>query len=371
MANRDPKKLLMSLDLVVCENLEQLDAVYELGVSLLRHATQSAATRYVGFSASLSDPSDLAAWLDVDPMALYSFQPKDRDQSLTIDIQTFTIPHSPALFKIMTKRAHAAIKTAPEGERAVVFVPSYIHCRTVARDLITECALQVGTERGYLSPGVSDDQLENYLTRLQNPALVDSVSRGVGIYHEGLGKADRRTVLELYAEGILCVLIVSRVSCWTLPVKASVVVVMGTQYLDLDSKGSERQLCDYLPVELLRMQSRAIRYSGSGRFYLFCPAEAKDTLNHFLYRGLPLESQLLESHHLQNWYSSQKREGKIANKQEAVEALALTFLAHRVASNPSYYDASSRSQSEALSRIVDKLDQTVEEPSGGTESRSI
>lgn len=38
---RDPVIPLTGLDLVLCENLEQLDATYELGVSLLRHATQS------------------------------------------------------------------------------------------------------------------------------------------------------------------------------------------------------------------------------------------------------------------------------------------------------------------------------------------
>ena len=55
------KQALSRLRLVLCENLELLDAVYELGVSLLLHTTQTYPVRFVGLSNSLNDPADLAA----------------------------------------------------------------------------------------------------------------------------------------------------------------------------------------------------------------------------------------------------------------------------------------------------------------------
>lgn len=359
ISQRNPKTPLTGIRLVVCENLEQLDSPYELGLSLLRHATQSCPTRYVGFSSSLNDPADLASWLDVDPSALHSFRPSDRDQSLTVSTQTFTIPQSASLFKAMAKPAHAAIQSVSAGESALIFVPSRGQCRPVGLDILTQCALQAETERGYLPPGISEDRLEDYLVRLQDKTLVDFVSRGVGFFHEGIQKPDRNIMLELYAEGIIRVLVVPRDSCWTLPVRAAVVVVMGTQYVQVEVEGLERQLRDYDLTELVRMQSRAVRHSGSGHFYLFCQAEAKDTFTRFLNEGLPLESHLLETRVLENWYKERRKSDGISDKQQGVEALSFTFLARRIVSNPVYYDCPSSSHDESLSRIVDKLEDSM------------
>ncbi|KAJ7638696.1 Sec63 Brl domain-containing protein [Roridomyces roridus] len=351
ISQRDPRKPLQGLKLVVCENLEQLDPAYELGVSLLRHAVQTYPTRFVGASSSLSDPADLAAWLQVDPAALLSFRPSDRDQSLTTTPHTFSIPHSASLFKAMAKPAHAAIQSAASGESAVVFVPSRGQCRSIAYDLITQCALEQETDRGYLPEYVSQERLEDYLARLQDPSLVDVVSRGIGFFHEGIPRPDRNLMLELYAEGIVRVLIVPRDSCWTLPVRAAVVVVLGTQYTAPGAESADRQLRDYGLSEMIRMQSRAVRHSGAGHFHLFCQAEAKDTFMRFLTEGLPLESALLGSPELRTWHASHSH----LDKQQLVDVLSFTLLAHRVASNPTYYGCTSTSRDENLSRIVDDL----------------
>ncbi|KAJ7179176.1 Sec63 Brl domain-containing protein [Mycena filopes] len=351
VSQRDPKIPIRGLDLVVCESLEQLDPAYELGVSLLRHAVQTCPTRFVGASSSLNDPVDLGAWLRVNPAALLSFRPSDRDQSLTTSPHTFSIPQSSSLFKAMAKPAHAAIRSAASGESAVVFVPSRGQCRSVAYDLITQCALEQETEKGYLPDSVSQERLEDYLARLRDASLIDVVSRGVGFFHEGIHKPDRNLMLELYAEGLIRVLIVPRDSCWTLPVRAAVVVVMGTQYVHAEGEGGDRQLRDYGLTELVRMQSRAVRHSGAGHFHLFCQAEAKDTFMRFLNDGLPLESALLNSPELRAWFAGHAN----LDKQQLVDALSFTFLAQRIATNPTYYDCVSTSRDENLSRIVDDL----------------
>ncbi|KAG5648692.1 hypothetical protein DXG03_000038 [Asterophora parasitica] len=355
ISKRDPSRPLTGLDMVVCENLELLDSTYELAVSLVRHATHLSSTRFVGFSASLNDVSDLADWLDVDPSGLHSFRARDRDQSLIFSTQTFTIPQSAALFKAMAKPAHAAIQIAPSGESALVFVPSRGQCKPVALDLLTQCALEMETERGYLPPDIRQEYLEDYLARLQDFTLIDFVSKGIGFFHEGIRKPDRNLMLELYAEGIIRVLVVPRESCWTVPARATVVVVMGTQYVHVKADSDDRQVRDYDLTELVRMQSRAVRHIGSGYFYLFCQAEAKDTFTRFLNEGLPLESRLLESDDLALWYNAHKKARGFLKQQDVLDALSFTFLARRVVSNTAYYDSTSMSREENLSRIVDKV----------------
>jgi antiviral helicase SLH1 len=347
------------LQLVILENLEQLDPYYELAVSSLRRVIQTQPTRVVGFSASLNDSADLATWLDVAPSAFHSFRPSDRDQSLKVVTHTFAIPNSPALYKAMARPASAAIVSVSSGP-AIVFVPSRVQCFSVALDLIVNRALETGSETGYLPSDISAESLQSYINRLQDRGLSDFISKGVGFFsHSGLHKQDRATILELYAVGIVRVLVVAREACWTLPVRAAVVVVMGTQYFTVRNDGAERQLRNYTLEELVHMQGRAVvRHGDMGHFHLFCQAEDKDTYTRFLEGGLPLESRLLGSDQLRQWYKHHRDRGHIRNKQEGVQALSWTFLARRAASNPTYYD-SKGIRDECLSRIVDELEESI------------
>jgi len=351
LCSRAPKPI-EGLDLVICENLDQMDATYELAVSLLRHCTQCSPTRFIGVSNSLNDAANLADWLDVDQFAFHSFRPTDRSQSLEISTQTFTVPQSAALFKAMAKPAHTAIRGSPS---AVLFVPSHGQCQSVARDILTRCALENYSDRGYLGPEYTEEAIEHHLARLRDRSLVDFVSKGIAFFHDGVKLEDRRLILRLYAEGIIRVLIVPREACWSLPVRAAVVVVMGTQYFQLASEGGERRLREYELTEVVRMQSCAVTLSGTGHFHLFCQSESRDTYMRFLNEGLPLESGLLGSRELKTWYQEGSRRGDLLDKQNVVDALTFTFLARRVVTNPAYYDCETTSRDKNLSRIADGL----------------
>lgn len=345
------------LQLIVLENLEQLDPYYELAISSLLRVIRTQPTRVVGFSASLNDSGDLATWLDVAPAAFHSFRPGDREQSLNVSAHTFAIPHSAALFKAMARPASTAILSARLNP-AIVFVPSRAQCSSVALDLIVNCTLETSAEAGYLSSDVSPEFLLSHFHRLQDPGLSNVLSNGVGIFHHAMHEQDRATILELYTGGIIQVLVVAREACWTLPVRAAIVVVMGTQYVTIHEDGARRQVHDYTLEELVHMQGRAVRHGDMGHFHLFCQAEDKDTYMRFLEGGLPLESQLLHSDHLRQWYRHHRSRGHISSKHEGVQALSLTFLAQRIVSNPTYYD-SKGTRDERLSRIVDELEESI------------
>lgn len=347
---------LETLRLVICENLELLDAEYELAISLLLHAAQREPVRFVGVSASLTDASGLADWLNVPPHSLCCFRASDREQDLRTIIQSFTIPHSGALFKAMAKPAHAAISSAA-GEPALVFVPSRGQCRAIANDLITRCLMDLKMQ-GYLPPSLTAESLDIHLYRLEDETLTDFITRGIGIYHDGLSKSDRALMLEMYAEGIVRVLIVPREAMWSVPLRAGVVIVMGTQYIRLEGpkEKADRQVKDYSLAEIFHMQGRAVRHAQSGRFYLFCQSEHSETLTRFLNEGIPLESLLHESF-LQNWLRESWKRGNtsVPDKQQTMDILSWTYLTRRLESNPIYYDADPDAIEMSLSRIVDRL----------------
>ena len=356
----DPLKAGFGPNLVICEDLEQLDSTYEWAVCLLRHATRPLPTRYVGFSASLNDPTDLADWFDVHPTAFISFRPRDRDQALKFSVQSFTTPHSASLFKAMAKPTHTAIKTVPPGENAIVFVSSRAMCRSTALNLLTQCMLEVDSTRGYIPETTSDEYVEDACARLQDASLADYVSKGVGFFHGGIKKQDRFIILGLFAEGIIRILIVPHESVMSLPVRAAVVVIMGTQYINTTERSNpgDHQVLDYNLPTIVRMQSHAVRHFGAGHLFLFCQMEAKDTLTRFLNDGLPLESQLTETSTLVEWLKMRKWNQK-DKKQDLIDILSFSFLARRLVTNPSYYNCTSTDGNRNLSQIVDSLFEQV------------
>ncbi|KAI6164750.1 Sec63-domain-containing protein [Pisolithus thermaeus] len=345
-------------NLVVCENLEQLDDTYELAVSLLRHATQHSPTRYIGLSRSLNDPTDLASWLGVESRELYSFLPRDREQPLNCSVQTYTMPISEALFKTLAKPAYAAMGLGSLTQSVIVVVPSRLHCTTMAQELITQHNLNSMVETGFLAKTASAIDVEERLAQSGDFMTMNFASRGIGIFHRGMSEMIRQHIFELFAEGVIRVLVVTREACWKLPARAGAVVVVGTQYVCVDPSTSQRQLKDYTPLEVVEMQSWAVQQSSLGYFTLFCPAEDGEMFNKFLSDdGLALESQLLGTDLLTSWYR-ENLGGSLRNKQDAVQALSFTLMARRLVSNPTYYDMESRSLGEVLSRVVDTLEAT-------------
>lgn len=367
--SRKPQDSVTLFSTVIFENLERLDSNYELAISLLRSTTQFCHTRFIALCSSLTDPEDLASWLNIDLSALHNFLPRDREQSIHTHTQTFTIPHSAALFKSMAKPAYAACNTSGSGP-AIIFVPSRNQCKAIALDLITQCALQNIASKGFLPEDIPDEVLEVYLVHLTDRTLVDIISSGVGFFHAGLSRGDCKLMLQLYNQGIIRVLIVPRDSCWSLPVRAPVVVVMGTQYVHIGQGGSGRQVRNYELTELVRMQSRAVLHGQEGHFFLFCQAESKETILRFLHDGLPLESELLKTDALRRWYLDGRTQGIINSRQQGADALGFTFLARRAHSNPVYYENSERAANIFLSRLVDTLEEGTVKPTPAESSQT-
>ncbi|KAH7105461.1 Sec63-domain-containing protein [Auriculariales sp. MPI-PUGE-AT-0066] len=338
---------------VVCDDLHLLDAQYEMAVSFLMHATQNRPVRFLGIADSLDDPSGLADWLRVDRQSLHCFRPTDRDQALAINTRTFNIPFSAALFKAMAKPLFNAIMARPPDSTTLVFVPSRYHCVVVGSDLITQCASQLNT-RGFLGQNTTREAVQPYAERLADRALVELLLSGIGVFHEGVSKSDQTLILQLYLEGVVRVLIAPREACWSVPVRASTVVAMGTQYTRVRD-GGDRQVVDYGPQEVVRMLGKAIAHGQPGHFHLFCPAESLDTFMRFINQGLTLESRVQESDLVRNWLNAARGDGSIAGKQDAMDALSFTYLAKRLQINPAYYDSSEIERDDALSRILDNF----------------
>ncbi|BEI88967.1 uncharacterized protein CcaverHIS019_0203290 [Cutaneotrichosporon cavernicola] len=366
------------LSTVVFEDLHLLDAVYELTATKILSAARPARVRVVGLACSLSNPSDVSNWLGVEEQFRFNFLPRDRGSPVVVQLKTFTTPHSATLLKTMVKPVYDIVKEAPGN--VVVFVPSRAACQTVARDLVT----QSGTEmdlNGFLNAQRADVEplVADLESRLQEPLLY-----GIGYIVPTMRGADIARVLELFASGIIKVLIAPREACWTLPVRASSVAVMGAQYTHVS--GDERMTTNYGRHELVQMQAFAVASAHpaapGGRMHVLCQVEQQTSISRLLADGLPLESGLPSvlrrdvSPTLTVGGSSNAEAVRVLEtmfkarpappppaphrprvpdlrKRDAMDMIGWTLLGRRVRANPTFYGMFEGSEAEGLSRMVD------------------
>jgi antiviral helicase SLH1 len=294
LATFTPKQLYdlgHKLTVVVLEDLHHLDALYELAVTKLLSVTRAARTRLVGLTCSLADPSDLASWLGIDPTYAFAFTPRDRGSPLVVQLKTFSIPHSATLLKTMVKPTYDIVKGATGP--VVVFVPSRAAARSAATDMVTQSGTAMDLN-GFLQADRAD--VEPLLTRLVDSSLLEPILHGIGYVLPRMAASDLALVLELFASGILKALVAPRDAAWTLPVRASTVVLMGAQYVRFDPATDERTVCNYPRADLVRMQGFAVQSAHpatpGGRMFVMCQPEQQVGIARTLGDGLPLESGL-------------------------------------------------------------------------------
>jgi len=210
------------------------------------------------------------------------------------------------------------------------------------------------------------DTVEAYSRSLKDPDLREALTHGIAVFHEGLRPEEQRIALELFGSGLVRVLIASREACWTLPVRASLVVVMSAQFASLQPSGGEpeRTIQDYPMPELLQMQSLAVPPSqeSSADFLVLCQKDQADLYSKYLQQGVSLESDLPFSSLLSITVLSDLVSDRIHSRQDIVDLLSWTFLARRLEHNPSYYALAhhsplhdSPSLSSQLSRLADMV----------------
>lgn len=366
-------QLIRKLDLVVLEDLHLLDDQYELATARILSIARPAKTRIIGITSSLNDPTDLAEWLGVDPACRYSFLPQDRGNTIVVSTKTFTLAHSATLLKTMVKPAYDVVKAAPSG--TIIFVPSRAACRAVANDMVTQSGNEMDLN-GFLR--ASREDVEPLLGRLKDTTLFEPILHGIGYIIPGSPPSDLALVLELFASGILRALIVPRESCWTLPVRASTVVLMGAQYIQVTGGDREdRRVVNYSRTELVKMQGFAVPSAShlveGGRMFVMCQPEQSLTISRVLADGLPLESTIPTLLRRQSFTESITALGRMLKyrqpppppqinrrripdlrKRDMMDLLGWTYFSKRIKSNPTFYDVQRSQEGEDVSRLVDE-----------------
>ncbi|CEL57890.1 pre-mRNA-splicing helicase BRR2 [Rhizoctonia solani AG-1 IB] len=355
------RKNVQNIDLLICDEIHLLGAeigpVYEVVVSRTRYVSRETGhnVRIVGFGVSLASARDLGEWMGASAHNVFNFSPATRPLPLEVHIQSFTIPHFPSLMIAMAKPTYIAIKDYAPTKPVIAFVPSRRQCRLTADDILTYCAAD-GNEDRFLNIEMAD--LEPHLERVSEPGLVETLKHGVGYYHEALSKQDKRIVERLFEAGAIQLVIASRETCWSLPLTAYMVVIMGVQHYE----GREHRYVDYPVPDVLQMMGRACRpgVDASSRCVLMCQQTRKEFYKKFLSEGLPIESHLT-TNLLHDWFLAEAAVKTIENKQDATDILTWTYFYRRMMQNPNYYNLNNLGHEHLSDYLSELVENTLSE----------
>lgn len=350
------RKQVQNLALLICDEAHLVNAdigpVYEVVISRTRYVSKQTEveTRIVALSASLANARDFGEWMGAPSRAIYNFPPSARPLDLDIHLQSFSIPHFPSLMIAMSKPAYLAIKDYSPTKPVIIFTPSRKQARLTASDILTHC---LADENQDLFLNYDPERLKEHLEHVSDQSLVESLSHGIGFYHEALDKQDKKIVERLFEAGAIQLLVASRETAWSLPLSSYMVIIMGVQYFE----GKEHRYVDYPVADVLQMMGHACRpaVDDRSRCVLMCQQTRKDFYRKFLNEGLPIESHL-PTHFLHDFFLAEIAEETIENKQDAIDILTWTYFYRRLTQNPNYYNLNNISHqhlSDHLSELVE------------------
>ncbi|KAK7545695.1 RNA helicase BRR2, DEAD-box superfamily [Phyllosticta paracitricarpa] len=349
------RRNVQSVKLFIADDLQMIGGqgghVYETVVSRMHAMTLQLESemRIVGLSVSLANARDIGEWIGATKQTIFNFSPHVRAVPLELHIQSFTIPHFPSLMLAMAKPAYQSVLQLSPDKPAMVFVPSRKQVRNTALDLLANCVADDDEDR-FLHASI--EEMQPVIERINEPALAESLSHGIGYFHEALSSFDKKAVEHFFRIGAIQVLLVSRDCCWEINVNAHLVIVMNTQFFE----GREHRYIDYPLSEILQMFGKAGRAGEEkiSRGVLMLPAVKRDYYKKFLNEALPIESHLQV--YLHDAFVAEISTRMITSTQDAVDWSTYTYFYRRLLANPSYYgltDISHEGLSAHLSELVE------------------
>ncbi|KAL8842398.1 MAG: hypothetical protein Q9170_000526 [Blastenia crenularia] len=354
------RKNVQTVQLFIADELHMLGGqggfIYEIIVSRMHYIAlqMESKMRIVGLSVSLSNARDIGEWLGATKHSIYNFSPHVRPVPFELHIQSFSIPHFPSLMLAMAKPTYSSILQLSSDKPAVIFVPSRKQVRATALALLAACIADDDEDR-FLH--VSVEEIGKLLSHVSERALAESISHGIGYFHEALSYNDKRIVSHLYSVGAIQIMVASRDVCWEVNLTAHLVIVMGTQYFE----GREHRYIDYTISEILQMFGKATRpgMDKSSKGVLMLPAVRREYYKKFLNEALPIESHLQV--YLHDAFVSEISTKIIASTQDAVDWATYTYFYRRLLANPSYYGLADTSHEGLSTHLSELVENTLKE----------
>uniref|UniRef100_A0A0D3AM67 RNA helicase n=1 Tax=Brassica oleracea var. oleracea TaxID=109376 RepID=A0A0D3AM67_BRAOL len=196
------RKYVQQVSLFIVDELHligegQGGTVLEVIVSRMRYISSQGENkiRIVALSTSLANAKDLGEWIGASSHGLFNFPPGVPPVPLEIHIQGVDISSFEARMQAMTKPTYTAIvQHAKNKKPAIVFVPTRTHVRLTAVDLMAYSHIDNPQSPDFLLGKL--EELEDFVDKLREETLKETLRHGIGYLHEGLCSQDQEIVTQ-------------------------------------------------------------------------------------------------------------------------------------------------------------------------------
>ncbi|GAV52508.1 hypothetical protein ZYGR_0AG04990 [Zygosaccharomyces rouxii] len=335
----DESSFVQSVRLMIIDEIHLLhDArgpVIEAIVSrALQGKTFQEPPRLLGLSATLPNYQDVSKFLRVPDNGLFYFDSSFRPCPLSQQFCGVTEKSSLKKLNAMNETCHEkTLEAVKQGHQVIIFVYSRKETARTALWLIEKLSENDNLGLIRKSDPASRKILETESDNVQDGQLKKIIQAGIGIHHAGLTKSDRSLSEDLFADGLLQVLVSTATLAWGVNLPAHTVIVKGT-----DVYSPESGLWEPLsPQDLLQMLGRAgrPRYDTNGEGIIITNQTDVQFYLAVLNQQLPIESQLVSK--IVDNLNAEVVAGNIQSRKDGVDWLTYTYLYVRMLMSPDIY----------------------------------
>lgn len=302
---------------------------------VLRDTTAEIPTRLVALSATLPNYIDVAKFLHVPDNGLFYFDSTFRPCPLAQQYCGITEKNALKKKNAMNQACYdKLLEAAKEGHQVIIFVHSRKDTARTARWLIQKL---INEDKISAFQGTDKGSLEILKTESSNAtdrSLSDLIPYGFGIHHAGLTKDDRSLSEDLFADGLLKVLVSTATLAWGVNLPAHTVIIKGTEMYSPEKS-------DWVmlpPQDILQMLGRAgrPRYDVNGEGIIITNQSDVRYYLAVLNQQLPIESQMISK--VVDNLNAEIVLGNVTSLDEAVNWLGYSYLSVRMKQSPHLYN---------------------------------
>ncbi|CCH61478.1 hypothetical protein TBLA_0E04240 [Henningerozyma blattae CBS 6284] len=328
------------IDLVIIDEIHLLHdqrgpVIENIVARSLRGHYSTRIPRLVGLSATLPNYMDVAKFLRVPDEGIFFFDSSYRPCPLSQQFCSITEKSS-------IKKLHAqniacydkTLESLSEGHQVIVFVHSRKDTARTAAWLRDQFSKNDHMNKLRKDDASSKHILTTESENAQNRQLQDLLKDGVGIHHAGLSREDRSLSEDLFADGLLQVLVSTATLAWGVNLPAHTVIIKGTEVYS-PQHGTWLPLS---PQDILQMLGRAgrPRYDTYGEGIIITNQSEIQYYLSILNQQLPIESQLMSS--ILDSINAEVVSNTITSRKDAIEWLKRTYLYVRMSISPETYN---------------------------------
>ena len=291
--------------------------------------------RLVGLSATLPNYTDVAAFLRVETnKGLFYFDQSYRPCPLKQEFIGVTEKKPVKRLQVMNSVCYEKVlESVSKQNQVLIFVHSRKETYKTAKSIRDQALENDTIQRILRSDAASREILTREAESIRDPSLKELLPYGLAMHHAGMSKADRTTAEDLFADGLVQVLVSTATLAWGVNLPAHTVIIKGTQVYSPE-KGTWVELS---PQDVLQMLGRAGRpqYDTYGEGIIITTQAEMQYYLSLINQQLPIESQFVSR--MADNMNAEIVLGTIKTIQDAVAWLGDTYLYIRMLQAPVLY----------------------------------